>query len=409
MPSPAPKNLLDFQVTEIFRRNKEAKTRYVRNEGGSRSSKTYSLAHLFLDRLIANRNKPYLCSVIRKTLPALKATAMKDFFDILKSYNIYQDEFHNKSENTYRIGKAVIEFFSVDESQKVHGRKRNDLWINEANELSLEDFIQLKMRTSGQIYLDYNPSEIVSWIYDITDDVTDIHSTYKDNPFNPPAIVKELEDLEQQSEWHWKVYGLGKRSVSAETIYTKWEIVKKLPDLSEVFYGLDFGYTHKTALIEVRRKEMHLWEREIIYESGLTNEALIKKMALLEVPSDAEIWADCEAPEKIQEIYNAGWYGIKPCIKGPGSVKASIDMVTRFMVHILETSTGLKSEKQSYKRKKDKNGVVMEEPVPFRDDAMAAERYAVHGHCDPTEFQIGSDTIRDAVFEQSQTSKVHGY
>ena len=170
-----PKNPLVFKITDLFRRNQEARTRYVINEGGSRSSKTYSLAHLFLDYMIKNREKPMVLSVVRKTLPALKSSAMKDFFDILKSYGIYREADHNMSDHTYRIGKAEIEFFSVDNAQKVHGRKRDHLWINEANELAEEDFIQLRMRTSGQIYLDYNPSEMISWIYEITDDATWIH------------------------------------------------------------------------------------------------------------------------------------------------------------------------------------------------------------------------------------------
>ncbi len=403
------KNPLVFNVTPVFEKNKVATTRFVINEGGSRSSKTYSLAHLFLDKLIANRKKPYVVSVVRKTLPALKSSAMKDFFDILVSYGIYQEENHNKSECTYKIGKALIEFFSVDDSQKVHGRKRNDLWMNEANELTFEDFIQLKMRTSGQIYLDYNPSDLVSWIYDIQEDVTWIHSTFRNNPFNPDSIIRELESLEKQSEWHWSVYGLGKRAVSPETVYTNWDIVEVIPEYRDKFYGLDFGFNHKTALIELTRKEMELWEQEIIYESGLTNAGLIAKMKMLEVPKDAEIWADCEAPDRIQEIYNAGWYGIKPTKKGKQSVKDGIDVVLRFKTHILKTSQGLITEKQSYKRIKDKNGVIMDEPVKFKDDGIDAERYGVSGHCDPNEFILTRKDIQGVRISQSVTSRITAY
>ena len=38
--------------------------------------------------------------------------------------------------------------------------------MNEANEMRYEDFLQLALRTTGTIFLDYNPSDIDHWIYD---------------------------------------------------------------------------------------------------------------------------------------------------------------------------------------------------------------------------------------------------
>lgn len=345
--------------------------------------------------MIRDRKKPTVFDVVRKTLPALRSTAMKDFFDILKGYGIYDEESHNKSDHIYRIGRAEICFFSIDDAQKVHGRKRDYLWLNEANEIGYEDFTQLNLRTAKQVFMDYNPSDNISWVYDIAENVTDIHSTYLDNPFLAETIRREIEMLEHQSEWHWNVYGLGRRAISKETIYTNWDTVDSLPDFSDIFYGLDFGFAHKTALVRIMRREFEVWEQELVYESGLTNAQLIERMNRLEVPKNAEIWADAEAPDRIAEIYAAGWLAVKPAKKGKQSVKDGIDIVRRFRTHILKTSIGLIQEKQSYKIQMDLRGYPTDSPVKFKDDLMDAERYAISNHCDPTEFAPAMQGIRE--------------
>src|SRR5690606_123908 len=120
-----------------FEKNYRAKSRIVVNQGGTRSSKTYSLAQLFVVKLLEEKNK--LFTICRKTLPSLKATAMRDFLGILKEHNLYSEANHNKTEMIYRLGTNEVEFISVDEPQKIRGRKRDYLWMNEANEFSYED------------------------------------------------------------------------------------------------------------------------------------------------------------------------------------------------------------------------------------------------------------------------------
>src|SRR3990167_2502567 len=156
---------LEIQGTNLLNPTLAASRRFVINEGGTRSSKTYSLCQLFIVKMLSQEK--LVISVVRKTMPSLRSSAMKDFFHILKEYGLYREEQHNKSENIYRLGSSEIEFFSVDQPQKVRGRKRDFLWANEANELSIEDFRQLNWRTGQQVFMDYNPSEEESWIYEL--------------------------------------------------------------------------------------------------------------------------------------------------------------------------------------------------------------------------------------------------
>lgn len=367
---------LQLKATVVFEKNYEAKTRLVVNEGGSRSSKTYSLAQLFYTKM--KEEKDILISVVRKTTPALKATAYKDFLDVLKSNNIYNEDNHNKTDMTYKIGSNEIEFFSCDEPQKMRGRKRDYLWENEANELSYEDHKQLSMRTSKQIFMDYNPSETFHWIYDhvlTRNDVTVIKSTFRDNPFLEVEIIKEIERYKETDENYWRIYGLGERGVPQATIYPKYFLCDELPEDGEEIYGLDFGYNHPTSLCRIKLKDDDVYCEEIIYESGLTNAQLIKKMDSLDIKKNVIIYADHEDANRIKEISDAGYW----IEKANKSVKDGIDSLITRKKYITKASIHGIKEFQMYKWKQ-KDERVLDEPVKLNDDFLDSLRYGVYSH-----------------------------
>ena len=366
---------LNLKATVVFDKTREAKTRVVVNEGGSRSSKTYSLAQIFFLKMLEEQN--ILISVVRKTTPALKATAYKDFLDVLRMNNRYNEANHNKTEMTYKIGSNEIEFFSCDEPQKMRGRKRDYLWENEANELSYEDHKQLIMRTSRQIFLDYNPSESFHWIYDhvlTRDDVTLIKSTYKDNPFLEAEIIREIERYKETDDNYWRIYGLGERGTPQSTIYPKYELIDELPE-GETIYGLDFGFNSPSALTKVVLNDDDVNADEVIYEKGLTNAELIKKLDSLEIPKNVIIYADTEDPNRIEEIRQAGYW----IEKSNKDVKKGIDTLKSRKIKITKRSLHGIKEIQMYKYKQ-KDERILDEPVKLNDHFLDSLRYAVHSH-----------------------------
>lgn len=234
--------ILKMKTSSVFTRNFKATSRIVINEGGTRSSKTYSLCQLFIHKMLTEKN--IVIDVFRKTLPALKSSALVDFLSLLKEYDIYNSDFHNKTENTYTIGSNKICFISCDESQKVRGRKRTYAWLNEANELEQDDFVQIALRTTKQIFLDYNPSiSETHWlISDLQNrpDFTLIRSSYLDNPFLSSETLAEIQLLKRLDPSYWSVYGEGMRAdlttgkVFPNIYYSEYE---KLPtDIISVIY-----------------------------------------------------------------------------------------------------------------------------------------------------------------------------
>lgn len=370
---------LNLQATNVYARNYDAyqkQTRNVVNEGGSGSSKTYSLAQLFLSILYEQPN--VVLTIVRKQLPSLRATAMRDFLNIIENAGIYNQSQHNKSELIYRVGKSFVEFISVDEPQKVRSRRRDYLWINEANELKLEDFRQLNMRTRRQVYYDYNPSDQYHWIYDhilTRDDTTVIRSTYLDNPFLSEGERKEIESFKLLDENYWRIYGLGEHGISTATIYRHWEFQKPPETVDDTIYGLDFGYNNPTALVQIDYRDQNRYWTERIYESYLTNADLIVRLGELNISKSALIYCDSAEPQRIEELRLAG-YNVRAADK---EVAKGIDTIKSHKFYINPESKNLTKEVKSYSWK-TKDEKVLDEPVKANDHAMDAGRYADHTH-----------------------------
>jgi phage terminase large subunit len=365
---------VELKSTVIFEKNYDAilgDKRFIINEGGSRSSKTYSLCQLMIIYCLQNNNK--VVSVIRKTFPALRATVLRDFIEILKDIGLYKQEMHNKSEHIYTFANgSMVEFFSVDDEQKIRGRKRDIAWCNEANELYFDDFTQLNMRTEDKLIFDYNPSDSASWLYELpAEESIKIKSTYKDNPFLPESIKAQIEDLKRTDEALYQIYALGEKAISKSNIYSQWTFVAHRPAKFVKFvYGLDFGYNHPTALMRVYYCDNDIYIEPVIYESYLTTTMLIERLATLNIEQTVSILADHSRPEIIQEMNIAGY----DVLNANKVVKKGIDNLKTFGV-FCQDHKALKREYENYKWKKI-GDFITDEPVKLFDDAMDAIRYA---------------------------------
>jgi len=365
---------IKIKTTNVFNKAYRSTNRITCLQGGTRSSKTYSLCQLFIIKALQETGKTF--TIVRKTLPALKGTAYRDVISILKELDLYSEEYHNKSELSYTLNDNLIEFISVDQPQKIRGRKRNYLWLNEANELTYEDWTQLILRTTEQIYLDYNPSDPYSWIYDkvvTRNDCTFIKSTYLANPFLDKDTIAEIERLKDLDPDYWQVYGLGEIGSVQTVIFRKFELVDDMQG-NLIGYGLDFGFTNSpTALVEVRAQDDNLYIKELLYEKRLTNTDLANKLKDFGISRQSEIIGDSAEPKSIEEIYRQG-FNIKPAKKGAG-IHLGIDIMRRYKIHITKDSTNAIKEFRTYKWATDKNGDVLNNPVKVNDHIIDATRY----------------------------------
>ena len=365
---------VDIQASRVFEDNYNADKRFIVNVGGTRSTKTYSILQVLILKALQNS---YTISIVRKSLPSLKLSVLRDFIEILQAMNLYNDDIHNKTDNSFTIGSSLVEFFSIDDAAKRRGAKRDILYINEANELTSEDFFQLQIRTTKQIFLDFNPSENFWANKDIMprEDAQTIHSTFLDNPFLSDEQVAEIKRLKETDLDYWKIYGLGLFGGSRKLVY-QYHIVDSVPNSAKlVALGLDYGYSNDpTAVVEVYTQGNNLYLQELIYNTGLTNPDIVRELQILGINKYTEIIADSAEPKSIEEMFRMG-FNVKPAKKGPDSILQGIDVLKRYKIHVVKTSNNLKYEFDNYKWATDKNNTTLNKPVDAHNHALDAIRY----------------------------------
>lgn len=350
---------------------------YIVNQGGSRSSKTYSICQwVLLYYCFNNTNKTI--DIVRKTLPSLKGTILTTFKQVLIDNNLWNDSHYKQSPLSYKLNGNIINFYSISDQQKVRGMERDILWINESNEINEDEFRQLKIRTRDKIFIDLNPSDEFSWVYKINEDEKTkedailIKSTYLDNPFLPTDQLNKLLS-ERDNEDFWNVFGLGNRGVRKESIYTNW-IESPFPDTDTFCYGLDFGFNHPTALTKVCEIEKNIYVDEIIYQSWLTTDALIQMINESNIDKTKLIYCDSARPDIIQTLLDNGYNAVK----SDKEVKGGITYIQSKKIHVTNKSTNIKRELSLYSWKKMPDGRFLEEPIKLNDDAMDSIRYAIY-------------------------------
>ena len=381
-------NQLKIKATPVFYANKKAYEEgypVICNEGGSRSSKSYSIVQLLIT--IALNTPKIRISLVSHSLPHVKRGIYRDFKSIMEQWCLWDETDFRYTDFIYTFKNgSYIELFGLEDPDKAKGPARDILFINEANLISKALYDQLIIRTTGQVFLDWNPADFVSWVYDVADDPQNkrIHSTYLNNISNlSDTQIKNIEQYKDlPDDFMWKVYGLGERGAAKELIYTQWKQYSETPN-GDTFYGLDFGYVHPAALIKVTHYEGQNYFEEIIYESGLTLSDL-SRLIKEKLPERATIYADAAEPKSIEELYRQG-FNIKPAVK---EVWAGIMQMKSYPINIHQASQNLKREIQSYKWKKDKNDLIVEEPVKANDDALDASRYAVFTHLSKPKFSV---------------------
>ncbi|HCN38200.1 MAG: PBSX family phage terminase large subunit [Ignavibacteria bacterium] len=379
-------NYKKVYVTRVFEETAEAKTTIVLNEGGARSSKSYSVCQYLIYKLRREKNKKFL--ITRKTLPALRVTAYKLFIDLLKEYGMYFPERHNKTFRTYEINDNFVLFTSIDDPTKIQSTEFNYIWMEEAEEFTFEDFTILKTRLSGkvkkgeknQIFLTYNPKMEGGYInkkLKYFNDVTLIKSNYKDNFMLNDDYIEIIESLKDQNPKLYNVFALGEYADMEGQIYTHIKVNAKYPQTyQEVVWGLDFGYNNPTCLLRLGIYDKEFFIEEKIYKSRLTNRMLIDRMKESGIKRGEYIFADSAEPDRIEEIKQSG-FNIFGVDKG---VRKGIDLVQASKIWTREENQNFNEEVKTYFWKSDRDGNLIDEPTKYNDHAMDAMRYAIWGY-----------------------------
>ena len=362
-------------------RNLNSRTKIIR--GGSSAGKTIAILLILIDYAIRNKGKEI--SVVSESIPHLRRGALKDFLNILKALNRYDEKKYNKSTLKYEFSNgSYIEFFSTDQPDKLRGARRTDLYINECNNVPFDAYQQLAVRTSGDIWLDYNPANLF-WVdkeligQEDTDFVT---LTYKDNDSLPESIVKEIEKAKVKaktstywSNW-WKVYGLGEIGSLEGVCIPDWKQIDTIPNEARLLCGgMDFGYSVDSSTY-IR---LYKWNNAYIFDQMLCRKGMHNRDISLFLTNQnvkENIYADSAEPKSIAELKNYG-HSIYGVTKGRDSIIYGLNLINQNEIYVTRRSKNLIKELQGYIWAKDKEGNDLQKPTGAHPDCIDAARYAL--------------------------------
>lgn len=376
-------------------------------EGSTRSSKTISVVQFLVLRC---QMKPgHVVRCFRKDGTTHKDSTIPDLKFVMAQFGeFYGDKKYfdtegkwNKTDKTYTFNNgSTFSFHETKDILKLHGMPCDDAWLNEAMEICEDAWKQIGLRCRKLKILDFNPSFNHHWVFTkvlTRPGVAHFHSTYKDNPFLTPAQVREIEQYDPlvlanvkagtSDQWHWDVYGLGKRGKVEGAIYKLWSTVTDWPEVHNCQkwgYGLDFGFhPDPAALIECALFQDGLYLREHCYKENLIitknitrpgEPSIQHEFEAMNMSKEAKIYADCAQPGSIRDLSLCG-YNVVPCTKGPDSVLHGITLCQRYKLYVHHQSMNLQTELEHYRWKQKNDGTWLRDPEDKWNHLLDPMRY----------------------------------
>ncbi|GAB1348342.1 PBSX family phage terminase large subunit [Ignavibacteriales bacterium] len=365
--------------------------------GGGGSGKSHFAAQKILYRALNEKpidGRFHRFLIVRKVAKTLRNTVYETLKVKARELQIYDYfRFIDSLLEVRCVNGNKLILSGLDDVEKIKSIEGiTGIWIEEATELTKGDYLQLNTRLRGktpyykQIITTFNPINPFHWLKDYFFDnispdrlrrTTTIRSNHLDNPFLDDEYRMELLSYKDIDYNFYVVYTLGNWGSAKGIIYDPFQTDVPYPkNFDEIIFGIDFGYNNPTALVQIGIKDRACYLKELLYETKLTNSDIVTRLEALNIPKYAEIYGDPAEPDKIEDIFRAG-YNIKPAVK---SVKSGIDFVKRLKLFSNSGNININKEVNTYKWKEDKDERLLEEPVKLYDHTMDAIRYALFTH-----------------------------
>lgn len=369
-----------LRCSNVFDRNyAEYKkgTRYIINQGGTSSTKTFSTLQL-LTAIGLKYNKQI--DIVGLSVPHLKSGVLNDMPFVCEQFGVDFSGNYKESDRQFKYGNGKINFLAFDKLGKAHGGRRDILYMNEANHLNYNIVEQLMVRTRECVFIDYNPTNEF-WVHnkllkDEPGKCALIRSTYKDNPFLEQTIIDMIESKKGNNNF-WRVYGLGELGIAEGLVFDNFE--EKDFDKSRFaryYNGIDWGFSNDPfACIRVAVENDCLYICDEIYQKKLLNKDSVPLVYSL--IGGEWVYCDSAEPKSIAEYQSMGVNAVE-CKKGPGSIESGIKHLQSYKkIYIHPSCPNTLSEFRNYEWKRDKNGDIMPVPVDAFNHAIDAIRYSL--------------------------------
>lgn len=384
-------------TSPLFTAMMNCKARTIINQGGTSSGKTYATLQVIFALCVVH---PRTATIVAADVPNLKAGAFRDAQNIWAGDEALTAFFPvvNKGDREFRgVNGSLIEFKSYADAQDAKSGKRDLLFVNEADGIPYDVFWQLAIRTKEKVFIDYNPTARF-WAHDLTGDVQLFITDHRHNPFLTDEQHARIEGIEDEELF--RVYARGLTGQIRGLVFHDWQLVDEMPaDLKKEGRGIDFGFANDpTAIVRAGLAHGCLYVDEEAYSTGMDNPTIAQRLKAAGCSIYSPIVADSAEPKSIAEINGAGGLHVRPVRKTADSVRAGLQILTRYPLRVTRRSKGLQKELKAYKWKQDRNGEQLNEPVDAFNHAVDALRYYALTFLieqRPTSYKMGTGQITD--------------
>jgi phage terminase large subunit len=353
-------------------------TRYIINQGGTSSTKTFSTLQLLV-AICLKYNKQI--DIVGLSVPHLKTGVLTDMPFVCEQFGIDFSMNYKESDRCFTAGAGKINFLAFDKLGKAHGGRRDILYMNEANHLNWNIVEQLMVRTRESVFIDYNPTNEF-WVHtklmkDEPEKACLIRSTYKDNPFLEQTIIDMIEAKKGDNNF-WRVYGLGELGIAEGLVFDNFEVADFDKNrFSRYYNGIDWGFSNDPfAFVRCAVENDILYICDEIYQKKLLNKDSAPMVKAL--IGNEYVYCDSAEPKSIAEFRSLGINALE-CKKGAGSVESGIKHIQSYKKVVIHTDcVNTASEFRNYEWKRDKNGDYLPMPVDAFNHAIDGIRYALN-------------------------------
>ena len=372
---------------------RDYKTRANVFYGGAGSGKSYFVMQKIILKALDSQRKVL---IVRKVGATLKESVWSLTLELIHTGGLTPAVKQiNKSDLTIEfLNGSVLLFKGLDDSEKIKSINGiTDIVIEEATEITLDDFTQLNLRLrskkpNNQIHLMFNPVSKANWVYKYffetkPDNCVIVQTTYRDNPHLPKEYVESLHALENKNPAYYKIYVRGEFATLDKLVFPV--IHKRIiseDELTDAWFwaGMDFGYTNDPTAITwgyYNPVQNDLYITGEYDKIGMTNDVIAETLVSLGL-SKEKIVADSAEPKSITELRNLGIKRIIASVKGADSVKNGIDRMQRCNIIIDERCTKTIEEFENYTWQKDKKtGEYINQPVDSYNHHIDSIRYGI--------------------------------
>jgi phage terminase large subunit len=273
--------------------------------------------------------------------------------------------------NRHGSGKIIFMGLQAVSAESIKSLEGYDIfWIDEAQSVKQRslDILRPTVRKAGaEIWASWNPTkpgdpiELLLGGKNPPDGAVVARVNYDDNPDFPPSLRTEMEyDRKRDPDKARHVWDGEYETASEASIFkhgVHWVVADELiaddfePPALPLLYGADWGFSpHPSALVRcwIEGKNLYV-DAESVAIGVLPDDMPAFFVSMPDVMKHTVV-ADSENPQMITHMRTKG-FKVIASVKGKGSVKAGLDFLKGYTIHVSPKCTTLIEELGAYSYK----------------------------------------------------------